>query len=226
MLLAMQGTPWDAKGRLATPVPMMGGMQATPVTATASSGGAEGSTTRSVDESPAVAPDVPEDVPEDGEPDVEGALTRPEKRARRRPRKRLVTASGASDGGTASGSVPGVTRGSTPESTSLSAGESARESTVRRAETLDEDDQAARKFVRLADEEECGLSWYCLMVRSCFFPVRIRLAPSIAMLCRRFGGHTLSLIAVVLREFFPRLRVMPDFALFPYGPESAAGFRR
>eukprot|EP00971_Amphidinium_carterae_P224277 4449561-Amphidinium_carterae.3 len=49
------GTPWDAKGRLATPVPMMGGMQATPATATASSGGAEGSTDRvtKVDESPA-----------------------------------------------------------------------------------------------------------------------------------------------------------------------------
>eukprot|EP00971_Amphidinium_carterae_P173429 3437877-Amphidinium_carterae.3 len=29
MLLAMQGTPWDAKGKSATPIPMMGGMQAT-----------------------------------------------------------------------------------------------------------------------------------------------------------------------------------------------------
>eukprot|EP00971_Amphidinium_carterae_P145132 2875573-Amphidinium_carterae.1 len=30
MLLAMQGTPWDSKGKLATPVPMMGGAIATP----------------------------------------------------------------------------------------------------------------------------------------------------------------------------------------------------
>eukprot|EP00971_Amphidinium_carterae_P252619 5015199-Amphidinium_carterae.1 len=52
MLLAMKGMPWDAKGRLATPVPMMGGML---VWATATSGGAEGSTDRvtKVDESPA-----------------------------------------------------------------------------------------------------------------------------------------------------------------------------
>eukprot|EP00971_Amphidinium_carterae_P241347 4792200-Amphidinium_carterae.1 len=79
MLLAMQGTPWDSKGKLAT------------ATATAaSSGGAEGPTDRvkKVDESLPV--EVPEDVPEEGEQDVEGALTRPEKRARGRPRKRVL----------------------------------------------------------------------------------------------------------------------------------------
>eukprot|EP00971_Amphidinium_carterae_P007687 152130-Amphidinium_carterae.1 len=91
MLLAMQGTPWDSKSKLATLIPMMGGMQATPATATAaSSGGTGGSTDRvkKVDESLPV--EVPEDVPEEGEQDVEGALTRPEKRARGRPRKQVL----------------------------------------------------------------------------------------------------------------------------------------
>eukprot|EP00971_Amphidinium_carterae_P269209 5340706-Amphidinium_carterae.2 len=70
MLLAMQGAPWDSKGKLATPIPMMGGMQATPAPATASSGGAEASTdrVRKVGESRMV--EVPEDVPEEGEQDV------------------------------------------------------------------------------------------------------------------------------------------------------------
>eukprot|EP00971_Amphidinium_carterae_P173428 3437877-Amphidinium_carterae.2 len=45
----------------------------------------------------------------------------------------------------ASGSIPGVTSGSTPEAV--------RDSTIRRR-MVDEEDQAARKFVRLADEEE------------------------------------------------------------------------
>eukprot|EP00971_Amphidinium_carterae_P154148 3057136-Amphidinium_carterae.5 len=90
MLLAMQGTPWDAKGRLATPIPMMGGMQATATTAkTASSGGAVGSTERVKNMDESLLAQVPDNVPEDGEPDVEGALPRPEKRARGRPRKRI-----------------------------------------------------------------------------------------------------------------------------------------
>eukprot|EP00971_Amphidinium_carterae_P295578 5870407-Amphidinium_carterae.2 len=89
-LLAMQGTPWDAKSRLATHAPMIRGLQAVAgaTTATAaSSGGAGGSTDRvkKVDESLPV--EVPDDVPEEGEPDVEGALPRPEKRAWGRPRK-------------------------------------------------------------------------------------------------------------------------------------------
>eukprot|EP00971_Amphidinium_carterae_P107629 2131263-Amphidinium_carterae.1 len=91
MALAMQGTPWDSKGKLATLIPMMGGTQATPATATAeSSGGAEGSTYRVKKVDKSLPVEVPEDVPEEGEQDVEGALTRPEKRARRRPRKRVL----------------------------------------------------------------------------------------------------------------------------------------
>eukprot|EP00971_Amphidinium_carterae_P312248 6206313-Amphidinium_carterae.1 len=52
MVLAMQGTPWDAKGKLATHIPTMGGAIITPaaVTAnTASSGRAEGSTDRAAE---------------------------------------------------------------------------------------------------------------------------------------------------------------------------------
>eukprot|EP00971_Amphidinium_carterae_P070923 1402612-Amphidinium_carterae.1 len=95
MMLALRGTPWDAKGRLATPVPTMGGLP--PPTAAASSA------TRGMDEGPVtatgVAPDTsgavgstdqpmaekPEDLPEGGEQDIEGAELRPEKRARGRP---------------------------------------------------------------------------------------------------------------------------------------------
>eukprot|EP00971_Amphidinium_carterae_P176982 3509305-Amphidinium_carterae.1 len=46
-MLALRGTPWDAKGRLATPVPTMGGLP--PPTAAASS------TMRGMDEGPVVA---------------------------------------------------------------------------------------------------------------------------------------------------------------------------
>eukprot|EP00971_Amphidinium_carterae_P057053 1127869-Amphidinium_carterae.1 len=46
MVLAMQGTPWDAKGKLATHTPTMGGAIITPAAATASSSRAEGSTDR------------------------------------------------------------------------------------------------------------------------------------------------------------------------------------
>eukprot|EP00971_Amphidinium_carterae_P121425 2404633-Amphidinium_carterae.2 len=66
MSLVMQGTPWDAKVRLATPIPMMGGMQATAATATAaSSGGAEGSTDRVKKEDESLPVEVPDDVPQD-----------------------------------------------------------------------------------------------------------------------------------------------------------------
>eukprot|EP00971_Amphidinium_carterae_P086193 1705375-Amphidinium_carterae.1 len=69
MLLAMQGTPWDATGRLATPIVGGGGALVTPAAATAaSSGGAEGSTDRAAktgDGSPEVeATTVPDDIPE------------------------------------------------------------------------------------------------------------------------------------------------------------------
>eukprot|EP00971_Amphidinium_carterae_P054612 1075965-Amphidinium_carterae.1 len=92
MMLALRGTPWDARGRLATPVWTMGGLS--PPTAAASS------TMRGMDEGPVTAtgaaPDTsggvgstdqpmaekPEGLPEEGEQDIEGAELRPEKRAR------------------------------------------------------------------------------------------------------------------------------------------------
>eukprot|EP00971_Amphidinium_carterae_P024649 486000-Amphidinium_carterae.1 len=64
-----------------------------------------------------------------------------------------TVASGTTSGsvpGTTSGSVPGVTSGSTPKST--------RDSTIRRAERLEEEDQAAHKFVNLNDDEEGTIS--------------------------------------------------------------------
>eukprot|EP00971_Amphidinium_carterae_P209251 4150902-Amphidinium_carterae.1 len=48
MMLAMQGTPWDAKGRLATAIPTMGGLPPTAATATAK--------TNTSEETPGVAP--------------------------------------------------------------------------------------------------------------------------------------------------------------------------
>eukprot|EP00971_Amphidinium_carterae_P145516 2883740-Amphidinium_carterae.1 len=74
MMLALRGTPWDAKGRLATPVPTMGGlppptaatesatrgMDAGPVAATGvapDTGGAAGSADQQMAEKP-------EDLPE------------------------------------------------------------------------------------------------------------------------------------------------------------------
>eukprot|EP00971_Amphidinium_carterae_P133066 2635002-Amphidinium_carterae.1 len=105
-MLALRGTPWDAKGRLATPVPTMGGLPP-PTAATASAArGSDATSTpdgghNSTDVGPRVAPETggaassadqpmasgPEDLPEEGEQDVEGAELRPEKRARGRPRK-------------------------------------------------------------------------------------------------------------------------------------------
>eukprot|EP00971_Amphidinium_carterae_P285430 5666810-Amphidinium_carterae.2 len=63
-------------------------------------------------------------------------------------------ASGDSDGGTASGSVPGTRSGSVQGVTSGSTPVSARDSTIRKAETLAEEDQEAHKFVKLNDDEE------------------------------------------------------------------------
>eukprot|EP00971_Amphidinium_carterae_P349699 6491164-Amphidinium_carterae.2 len=41
MMSAMQGMPWDAKGRLATAIPMMGGLPPTAATSTAKTSNAE-----------------------------------------------------------------------------------------------------------------------------------------------------------------------------------------
>eukprot|EP00971_Amphidinium_carterae_P023494 463521-Amphidinium_carterae.1 len=73
-MLALRGTPWDAKGRLATPVPTMGGVPP-PTAATASA-------TRGMDAGPVtatgVAPEASGAVGSTDQPMAEGPEDLPE----------------------------------------------------------------------------------------------------------------------------------------------------
>eukprot|EP00971_Amphidinium_carterae_P079274 1568550-Amphidinium_carterae.3 len=181
MLLAMQGTPWDAKGRVATGEQDVEGAQPRPekrargrprkrllldishplyfAGCSACSGlsyqhskgcmrltSAVGTRERAF-----ARTDVGHDSSDRSS--YSGAAN--EQQAASGVASEQPAASGAVSGsGTACGSVPGTTSGSVPGTTSGSVPESAKDSTVRRAETLAEEDEAAHKYARLDDESD------------------------------------------------------------------------
>eukprot|EP00971_Amphidinium_carterae_P137193 2718588-Amphidinium_carterae.4 len=147
MMLALRGTPWDSKGRLATTVPTMGGLP--PPTAAASTakssnveetlgvapdaGGAEGSTDHKMAE-------TPEDLPEEGE--QASKVRNSDQKSEHVVDLGRVHALGYHT------NLVGqeVTRPQLVELVAARTSTTARDSTVRMAEPLDEADQEAHNF--------------------------------------------------------------------------------